>query len=65
MAKQENVRMKALYDYQARTPNELSIKKGSSVFVFSTDDDGWASGECHGLQGTHRYTLRDAFILGP
>ena len=51
MAQKENVRMKAVYDYVARTPNELSFKKGQSVFVFSSDDDGWASGECHGKQG--------------
>lgn len=43
--------MKAVYDYTARTPNELSFKKGQSVFLFTADDDGWASGECHGKQG--------------
>lgn len=51
MAKWENVRVKAVYDYAARTANELSFKKGQSIFVFSADDDGWASGECMGRQG--------------
>lgn len=51
MAKWENVRVKAVYDYVARTANELSFKKGQSIFVFSADDDGWASGECMGRQG--------------
>jgi hypothetical protein len=47
----QNVRCRALYDYQARNENELSFKKGQIIFLFQADDDGWASGECHGVTG--------------
>jgi len=46
----ENIRVKALYDYSGRNDNELSFKKGQTIFLVRSDG-GWSSGECLGKSG--------------
>ena len=38
-------RVKALYDYQATIPEELSIKEGDVITVLDTSDGDWWIGE--------------------
>jgi len=44
--------MQALYDYQARGSDEISIKAGDKIVVISKDDgSGWTEGELNGSKG--------------
>ncbi|KAF6011404.1 hypothetical protein HII13_002498 [Brettanomyces bruxellensis] len=46
------VYMQALYDYQARGSDELSIKAGDKIVVTSKDDgSGWTEGQLNGSTG--------------
>jgi hypothetical protein len=61
----QNVRVRALYDYVARNGNELGFKKGQIIFLYTSDDDGWASGELHGATGwfPSSYVTPDTAII--
>jgi len=41
---------KALYDYNAGIPEECSFRKGDTVLVIKTQDDGWWMGEIAGTR---------------
>ncbi len=51
-----NCRVQALYDYQARNPNELSFREGQQIFLITSENDSWACGECMGA------TVRAPFV---
>ncbi|GAO52352.1 hypothetical protein G7K_6430-t1 [Saitoella complicata NRRL Y-17804] len=45
--------VKALYDYEAQTEVELSIREGDVILLVKEDQgDGWAEGEIGGVQGS-------------
>ena len=44
------MKVKALYDFVARTENEISFKKGDIVKVLD-QDEGWWLGELDGKEG--------------
>ena len=43
--------MKALYDYEARRPEELSITQGELIVVTNKDFSGWWDAELKGKKG--------------
>ncbi|XP_022098620.1 cytoplasmic protein NCK2-like isoform X2 [Acanthaster planci] len=42
---------KVLYNYVARQPDELSLRKGEKLTVLEKSGDGWWRGECNGETG--------------
>ncbi len=46
-----------MYDYQAMTPEELSISQGQVLAVFRTHDDGWWEAVGFGMDGKERIGL--------
>ncbi|XP_075466261.1 sorbin and SH3 domain-containing protein 2 isoform X18 [Ascaphus truei] len=42
---------RAVYDFKAQTPKELSFKKGDTVYVLRKIDKNWYEGEHHGRVG--------------
>eukprot|EP00730_Choanoeca_flexa_P020032 TRINITY_DN9794_c0_g1_i1.p1 TRINITY_DN9794_c0_g1~~TRINITY_DN9794_c0_g1_i1.p1 ORF type:complete len:1088 (+),score=284.97 TRINITY_DN9794_c0_g1_i1:1627-4890(+) len=50
-AMEEKKKAIALHDYTARTENELSFRKGQTLFVFGQADGNWYTGEADGQQG--------------
>jgi len=53
MALHEGQKAKALFDYEARAPDELSFKRRDIITVLDKDeeDEGWYRGELNGQQG--------------
>ncbi len=51
--------VKALYDYQATTPEEFDFQTGDIIAVTATPDDGWWSGVL--LDDTRRIPGRTTF----
>eukprot|EP00727_Mastigamoeba_balamuthi_P005202 m51a1_g14680 hypothetical protein (566) ;mRNA; f:69920-73695 len=45
-------RMRALYDYAATEPHELSMKEGDTLVVVTENPSGWWQGELNGVVGT-------------
>ncbi|XP_063776862.1 sorbin and SH3 domain-containing protein 2 isoform X19 [Pseudophryne corroboree] len=48
---QEKEAARAVYDFKAQTPKELSFKKGDTVYVLRKIDKNWYEGEHHGRVG--------------
>ncbi|OWA50086.1 putative Nostrin [Hypsibius exemplaris] len=44
-------RCRAVYEYQARMPDELTIYPGDSIFIHAKQSDGWWRGELRGKMG--------------
>ncbi|XP_055342321.1 nostrin-like isoform X2 [Paramacrobiotus metropolitanus] len=44
-------RCRALYDYQARMPDELTLKVGDIILIHAKQSDGWWRGELRGKMG--------------
>ncbi|XP_077135742.1 sorbin and SH3 domain-containing protein 2 isoform X3 [Ranitomeya variabilis] len=42
---------RAVYDFKAQTPKELSFKKGDTVYILRKIDKNWYEGEHHGRVG--------------
>ncbi|KFO65046.1 Sorbin and SH3 domain-containing protein 2, partial [Corvus brachyrhynchos] len=42
---------RAVYDFKAQTPKELSFKKGDTVYILRKIDQNWYEGEHHGRVG--------------
>ena len=53
MALREGQKAKALFDYEARAPDELSFKRRDIITVLDKDeeDEGWYRGEINGKTG--------------
>jgi hypothetical protein len=45
-------RVKAIYDFEARTSSEISFKAGDVFVLISEDPSGWWVGEKDGKMGT-------------
>ena len=45
-------KVRALYDYDATTADELSIKAGDVIVLVSDADSDWWQGEVNGITGT-------------
>lgn len=44
--------MIALYDYDAQTENEITVRQGDKIVVIEDDNgDGWTEGELNGMRG--------------
>jgi len=43
--------VKALYDYDAQTDDELSFKEGDTIVIIQKDPGGWWEGEMNGKRG--------------
>ena len=52
MAKAPSFQAKAIYDYTAVTPEELSIAEGDVIKVTDALDSDWWTGEVGGRSGT-------------
>ncbi|XP_066429542.1 sorbin and SH3 domain-containing protein 2 isoform X13 [Eleutherodactylus coqui] len=48
---QEREVARAVYDFKAQTPKELSFKKGDTVYILRKIDKNWYEGEHHGRVG--------------
>ncbi|XP_069833818.1 sorbin and SH3 domain-containing protein 2 isoform X6 [Dendropsophus ebraccatus] len=48
---QEKEAARAVYDFKAQTPKELSFKKGDTVYILRKIDKNWYEGEHHGRVG--------------
>jgi len=49
--KKERLQAKAIFDFQASGPTELSINPGDIINIRSTDDEEWMEGELNGKVG--------------
>ncbi|XP_017599961.1 PREDICTED: sorbin and SH3 domain-containing protein 2 isoform X33 [Corvus brachyrhynchos] len=47
----EKLPARAVYDFKAQTPKELSFKKGDTVYILRKIDQNWYEGEHHGRVG--------------
>uniref|UniRef100_A0A8D0LAW1 Sorbin and SH3 domain containing 2 n=1 Tax=Sphenodon punctatus TaxID=8508 RepID=A0A8D0LAW1_SPHPU len=47
----ERLPARAVYDFKAQTPKELSFKKGDTVYILRKIDQNWYEGEHHGRVG--------------
>nr|2DRK_A Chain A, Myosin heavy chain IB [Acanthamoeba castellanii] len=45
------IQVKALYDYDAQTGDELTFKEGDTIIVHQKDPAGWWEGELNGKRG--------------
>ncbi|XP_030305504.1 sorbin and SH3 domain-containing protein 2 isoform X4 [Calypte anna] len=50
-ADREKLPARAVYDFKAQTPKELSFKKGDTVYILRKIDQNWYEGEHHGRVG--------------
>ncbi|XP_073434793.1 sorbin and SH3 domain-containing protein 2 isoform X2 [Dendrobates tinctorius] len=50
-AEREKEPARAVYDFKAQTPKELSFKKGDTVYILRKIDKNWYEGEHHGRVG--------------
>ncbi|KAL6066288.1 Signal transducing adapter molecule 2 [Balamuthia mandrillaris] len=43
--------VRALYDYEAMDPDELTLRENDIICVLSKDPSGWWKGQCNGRIG--------------
>ncbi|KAJ5069604.1 unconventional myosin-ie [Anaeramoeba ignava] len=53
--KTNEIRLKALFTYEATSSDELTFSKGDIIILIKKDDSGWWHGEINGQKGTFPY----------
>ena len=60
----EKIKLKALYEFTARVPNELSFKAGDIIYLIDKHTSGMWKGELDGTIGLFPYNYVEELTSG-